>query len=519
MSTSSSASSSSTIRMSGLASGMDTESIVTGLMKAQRLKEQKLKNKQTTTEWKKEIWKGLNTKIYSFYTGALSKLKMQGSYNTKKVTSSDENNATVTLSSNASAGTQTLKISQLAKAQSVTGAALGSGVTASTKLTSLGFASSGDSISVAVGSKTVQLDITDTTTVSSVVDKLKTAGLNANYDSTQKRFFISSMNSGTANSFSLSSTNTAGLAALGLNTIDTSSGTPVASGSAAMTLIAPTDANFEYNGAAMTSSSNTVSVNGLTITLKAVTDGSGTVTTADDEVINLNVTNDTQATYDNIKSFVKEYNSILSQLYTYYDADTAKGYEPLTDDQKSSMSDTEIEKWETKIKDSLLRRDDNLNGIINTMRNTMSGSIKVDGKSYSLASFGIGSVNYTEKGNLHIDGDSDDSLVSGLTNDLKNALSSNPDTVAQVLSGLATNLYTSFTNSMKSSSLRSALTMYNDKELTKQITDYKSQIKDFESKLTDMENRYYKQFSAMETALAKMNSQSSSLSSMLGTSN
>jgi flagellar biosynthetic protein FliS len=41
-----------------------------------------------------------------------------------------------------------------------------------------------------------------------------------------------------------------------------------------------------------------------------------------------------------------------------YNADSSKGYEPLTDDEKSAMTDDEVEKWETKIKDSLLRKDD-----------------------------------------------------------------------------------------------------------------------------------------------------------------
>jgi len=506
------------IKMSGLASGMDTESMVKELMNAQRLKETKMQNKQTTTEWKQDKWKALNTKIYSFYTGALSKLKFQSSFNTKAATSSNESKATITANSAATKGTHTLKISQLAKSQFVTGDTLSSGVTTSTKLTDLNYAI-GDSISVKTGSTTTTLDITDTSTVGDLVAKLKSAGLNANYDTTQNRFFISSKNSGSANAFSLSSTNTTGLAALGLNTIDASGTTPIVSGSSGMVLVASTDAKFEYNGVAMTNSSNTVTVNGLTITMKAVTDGSATPTTTDDEVINLNVTNNTQASYDMVKNFVKEYNALLKEMNADYDADSASGYTPLTEDQKDKMSDTEIEKWEGKIKTSLFRRDDNLSSIINTMRSNMSGAVTVDNKKYSLSSFGIGSSNYTEKGTLHIDGDSEDSLVSGKTNKLMDALENDPDTVASALTQMASNLYSSFTDSMKSSSLRSALTMYNDKELANQITGYKQDISKFEKKLSEMENRYYKQFSAMEAAMSKMNSQSSSLASMLGTGN
>ncbi len=504
------------IKMSGLVSNMDTDSIVKELMSAQRMKATKIENKITTSEWKQDIWKSLNSKLYSLYTGSLSKIKLQSNYNTKKATSSDENNATVTANSNAPSGTHTLKISQLATAQNVTGAAL-TGVASNTKLTSLGYAA-GDTISVGVGSSAKTITVDENSTVSSLVSNLKSAGLNASFDTTQKRLYISSKQSGSDNSFSLSSSNTTALAALGLNEINKSSGTPVASGSADMTLIAGQNAKFEYNGVAMSNSSNTVSVNGLTITLKSVTDGSNTESTADDEVINLNVTNDSQAVYDMVKSFLKEYNEILKQMNTYYSADSSKGYDPLTDDQKEAMSDDEIEKWETKIKDSLLRRDGNLNTLISTMRSSMSGSVNVNGKNYALSSYGISTAVYTENGLLHIDGDSDDTLTSSEDDKLLAAIEDDPDTVAKVIAGLASNLYTSFSSQMKSSTLRSALTLYNDKELNKQIDDYKDDLDTMESKLTDLEDRYYKQFSAMETAMSKLNSQSSSLTALLGSS-
>jgi flagellar hook-associated protein 2 len=503
------------IKLSGLVSNMDTDTIVKELMSAQRLKSTKLENKVTTTEWKQDIWKALNTKLYSFYTGTLSKAKLQGSYNTKAASSSDEGNATVTASASAPAGTHTLKISQLASSQNVTGAAV-TGISGSTKLTSLGYTAGTDTISVKVGSTTTTLKIDDKTTVSSFVSKLKNAGLNASFDTTQKRFFISSKQSGSSNVFSLDSTKADSLAKLGLNKIDTSSGKPVASGTADMNLIAPKDAKFEYNGVGMTSTANTVSINGLSLTLKSITNGSDTSETSDDEIVNLNVTADKDAAYKMVKSFLTEYNDILKQMNTYYNATPAKGYDPLTDEQKDAMSDDEVEKWETKIKDSLLRRDGNLNTLISTMRSSMSGNVEVDGKNYALSSFGIGTALYTENGLLHIDGDSEDSITSGEDDKLKKALEQDPDKVAKVLSGLASDLYDKFFKEMKSSTLRSALTLYDDKQMKKQVDGYKDTLSTMEDKLEDMESRYYKQFSAMETAMSKMNSQSSSLTSLLG---
>ena len=46
--------------------------------------------------------------------------------------------------------------------------------------------------------------------------------------------------------------------------------------------------------------------------------------------------------------------------------------------------------------------------------------------------------------------------------------------------------------------------------------NYKTKIKKAEEQLTAMEDRWYKKFSAMETALAKMQSNQSAVSALLG---
>ncbi|MDD3172609.1 MAG: flagellar filament capping protein FliD [Herbinix sp.] len=512
------------IKLSGLISGMDTDSIVTELMKAERMKSTKIENKVTKLEWKQDKWKTLNSKIYSFYTDSLSKMRFKGSYNTKDVTSSDDSKVTVTADSTASVGTQTLKIKQLASAQYVTGTQVaaddnGKAIGRSTLLTDLGF-SDADSNTIIIDGGTGQefLEVGTDTTVGNFIDACKKAGVNATYDSTQKRFFLSSLSSGIANAFSLEATTADSLTNLGLTDITTTeSDGKVTVDSGSLSHIDPSDSIIEYNGATLTGTTNTITANGLTFNLKGVTDGSSTEDISDDKVINLSVTNNTQAVYDMVKSFVTGYNELLKEMNNEYNADSAKGYDPLTDDEKEAMTDTQIEKWETKIKDSLLRRDDNLNSVINLMRTEMGGNVTVNDKSYSLSTFGIGTSSiYTEKGLLHIDGNSEDSSVSGTTDKLKKALSEDPDTVTSVLSTLAGNLYSSMTDKMKSSSIKSALNFYNDKEMTKTLKDYNSSLKTMETKLTTLENKYYKQFTAMESAMSKLNSQSSSLTSLLG---
>lgn len=511
------------MRLSGLASGMDTELMVTELMKAHRLKSTKIQNKITTLEWTQDKWKDLNSKIYSLYTGALSKLRMQGNYMTKKATSSDESRATITAATGAVTGNHTLKIKQLASAQFETGNKLGldkngQKITGSTKLADLGMnTSEGNQIVIETSKGKTEFTITESSTVNDFVKALKSAGLNAAYDTTQNRFFISSKESGSENAFSIQTNGDVDLSLLGLATInktDNGDGTFTVTGGS--NLVAPKDAHIIYNGAEIKSASNTITVNGLTITLKSVTIGANTADTSDDVDLNINVQDDTKAVYNMIKDFVKSYNELIKEMNEAYYAASAKGYDPLTDEQKEAMTDDQIEKWEKKIKDALLRRDDNLNSLLDTMRTNLSKGINVNGKNFSLASFGIASSNYTEKGLLHIDGDEEDSMVSAKENRLMKALEEDPDTVMKVITQVADSLYSDLTKKMSSTSLRSALTLYNDKDLTKQITKYKKDLSEMETKLQKMEDKYYKQFAAMESAMSKLNSQSANLASMLG---
>ena len=76
-------------------------------------------------------------------------------------------------------------------------------------------------------------------------------------------------------------------------------------------------------------------------------------------------------------------------MKTLYNAESAKGYEPLTSAQKKEMSDDDVKLWEDKIKNSLLRNDSTLGGIMSSMRSAMMSQVTYEGKSYSLASFGI----------------------------------------------------------------------------------------------------------------------------------
>lgn len=273
------------------------------------------------------------------------------------------------------------------------------------------------------------------------------------------------------------------------------------------------DAIVELNGATFTSASNNFQINGLTITAKQVTGA--------DEEISITTDTDTQGIYDMIKGFFTEYNTLIKEMDSLYNADSAKGYEPLTDDEKEAMTDKEIEKWEEKIKKALLRRDDTLQSVSDSVKNAFQKSYEINGKKYSLSSFGIKTGGYftsgdNEKSIFHIDGDSKDSTSSGNTDKLMAAIASDPDTVCEFFNKLADGVYTELSNKMKGTTLSSAYTVYNDKSMKNEYNEYTKTIKSWEEKIESYEEKYRKQFTAMEKALATLNSNSSSLTGLLG---
>lgn len=166
------------------------------------------------------------------------------------------------------------------------------------------------------------------------------------------------------------------------------------------------DAEIEIDGATFTSMTNTFSVNGLTLTAQEVTDKEITMTTS----------TDTDGIYGMIKNFFTEYNKLINEMDSLYNAESSKGYDPLLTEEKEALSEGEIEEWEKKIKDSLLRRDSTLSSVSFSMVSVMLQGAEVNGQKMYLSDFGINTLGYfkskdNEKNAYHIDGDPDDATT------------------------------------------------------------------------------------------------------------
>lgn len=568
------------MRVSGINSGLDTDAIVQELVSAYSQKTEKYQKEQTKLSWKQEIWKNLNTKVYSLYN-SVGKLRFSSAYSMKKTTSSDTTKATVSASSDAVNGTQKLHVLATAQSGYLTGGKLSlrkevtkddgtvelekTAGTVSEKTTMRELGYTGDDTMLSINTKdedgndvVKNISLSKDSTVQDVVTALRDNGLNASFDANNGRIFVSSKSTGKDADFRLTAASTkqvekkdddgnvvkdadgkpvmeevalseeeiaASKKLLGLIGLDTDTDNTYGDRAAK---IDGRDAVIALNGVMYTNTTNDFSINGLNISVTGVTDdvldpeNTDVSKLSDSTAISITTTTDSQGIYDMVKDFLTEYNNIINEITKLYNADSAGSYEPLTDDEKDQMSDTEVEKWETKIKDSLLRRDNSLSTIMNSMMTAMSGPIQINGKTFSLSSFGIQTLGYlnaaeNEQNAYHIDGDEDDENTSGKTDKLMAAITSDPDTVVEFMKQLSTNLYKAIDDQMQSNDLRSRYKIYNDKEMDKEYTRLSKTIKEWENKVSDKEDYYYKKFSSMETALAKLQNQTSSLSSMLGT--
>ena len=202
------------IRITGLASGLDTESIISALVSSYNYKTNKYKKAQTKLSWKQDAWKSLNTKIYSLYS-SVGNMKLSTAYNLKSTTVSDSTKATVKAGNNAPTGTQQLNIIKVAQAGYLTGAQLSNSTTTSTTLAELGYTGGDAKINLTKGDGTTkEITLTQGSTVGDVIASLKDAGVSANYDATNHRIFISSKDTGKDNDFTLTGANTEGARAL-----------------------------------------------------------------------------------------------------------------------------------------------------------------------------------------------------------------------------------------------------------------------------------------------------------------
>ncbi len=488
------------IKLSGMSSGLDTDSIVAELVKAKSVKKTNLEKDQKKLSWTQDAWKGLNTKIYSFYSKTLSNMRTKSDY-IKKTTKASSDAVSVVTGSNAANCVQSLKVTSMARSGYLTGAKLDAGfkVTSSTRLGDLMEIGADETKTITIkngSNEPLSIDVTADTTVNDVVKKIRESGVTVNFDEKNQRAYISASGLGVENDFELGGDQDV-LRALGI-------------GSGQGVRVDATDAAIELNGVEYTGSSNAFDINGLTISINHETD----------EEIVLTTTNDTDGIYKMVKDFIKEYNGLIKEMDKLYNAESAYKYKMLSDDEKEAMEEDEIKEWEDKIKSALLKSDSTLGNIMESMKKVMYSGVQMsDGSRKYLDAFGIGTLGYfssaeNEKSTYHIDGDEDDTATSAKTDMLKAAIASDPDGVAEFFATLTRNMYDTVDNLMKRTDNSSAFTVYNDKLMKSEYDEYTRKIANQQTKVDTWEDFYYKKFTRMETALTQLEGKQNAISGL-----
>ncbi|MEZ0480697.1 flagellar filament capping protein FliD [Planococcus sp. SSTMD024] len=490
----------SAMRIGGLASGMDTDSIVKQMMQIQKMPLDKLMQQKVWTEWQQEATREQNLAFSSLRTSA-SNLRLQSSFNAYSAEATGSGSAKVTAGATAMSGKYDVQVTALATPAKYTS-------TAAIQKTSEEAAKSTDAIGVAgrilvnVGGETdVEVDITADMTYKAVADLLqsKTAGsvpaLRVNFDNTTSRFFISSKELGEAQNFSLS-----------FKTADGAEDNPELSkqitGTNDLSVTTTNGANgsividdVEVTGL----TSNKTTVNGLTIEmLKVDTNGSSSIT----------VKSDPEKPVQMLKEFVEAYNKTIEDLQKQIVEKRYPDFQPLSDEQKKDMSDNEIELWEEKARSGLLRNDPIMKSALQDLRRAFMDKVGGigDGSINLLSQIGINTGDYREGGKLFIDEDK-----------LRTALSEKPDEMMNLFTvrsavgdGIGARVYAKLNDIVKNLSTQagSPASAVDNSTMSKKLRRMETEITRWQDRLTSIEDRYWSQFTAMEKALSKMNSQS-----------
>jgi flagellar hook-associated protein 2 len=514
--------------MTGLVDGINVDSIVSGLMTAARAPEDTLDQQVQTLQWQQQDYQAINTDLQSLQS-TVSSLQLQGTFLTKQASSSS---SAVT----ATAGISALDTSHTVSVTSLATNAVLASTSAITAITSadsdlstllgsnLTTDSSGDvDFSISDGTNTSKPFSVDpsTTTLNDVINDINNSGLDvqASWDSTLQRFYLTSTQSGTT----ITATDNSG------NLMQTllGSGTNSATGTDA----AVTVDGISYNNL----TNNQIAINGVTYSLAAKTGDNPAAVT---------VSSNTSAVVSTIQSFVTAYNNTLTDINNMLTQTVYAGYTPLTQDMitAQNLDTTQVDAWNTKAQSGQLNSDPLLQSVMNDMRDAMSTPVsgltgqvtvtnddsqQVTATCNQLGTVGISpSTSYTQYGQLTLN-----------TDQLTQALQSNPQAVMALFTtsldssgnllsnssqqGLATRLFNTLTNSISQITDKAGTSgqLVDNSFIGTEIDSDNTRISTWETNLNNMEQNYYTEYDAMETTLSQLNAESSWLTEEFSSSN
>lgn len=466
----------SSIRLSGLASGIDTDEMIKSMMTADQDKIDKAGQKQQTITWQQEIYREVISEAKSLtdkYFAVTSKNSIISSsaWNTLSISS---NSSMMSAKGNAGASdvNYTFEITSLAQPATI-----------KKEFNSKNDLVGAGSFEITVGdgeTRTITLGADDTVeTMIKAINDAMGGEAKASYSEMTKTFTIKTAETGINTSIKITK-DTSKIITDGTDT--TVNGNNV-------------DGKVYSNGVEVKNlsdqSSNSFTIDNIEYNI--YTTGTSNITSKEDY----------QTVVDNMNAFVEDYNKLMDKVYDLVTQKTNKDYPPLTEAQKEDMSEEEIEKWEKKAKQGLLRNDSEMRRFMDNMQTAIFGD-----KMAILMDMGLSShEDYNKKGQISLD---EEKFIKALGNNAENVYETFAGSENSVFENMKTtmNNYIGGSSSIfaKKAGLEKTASFTNN-YYSEQLKNQADIIKRLQNKFSDKETALYKKFANLESSMNKLNNQ------------
>lgn len=522
------------IRLPGLATGMDTETMVKQMLTGEQNKIDKAKQKEQTLKWQQEIYrevindvKGFNDKYFSFTSK--DSILVSSAWNTLTVSSSNSNVMTATGTPGANHVDYKFDVKKLAqppraessKATNKTNSLKDLGLSGETTFV-IRYGDGENEVSKPITIRaentykketvpiqkvdadgkpmvdadgkpvyeTKEIDVLDqpADTIETLVKKINnsTSGeVKASYSEMTGKFTIESSKTGSNSSLKIVSedgkTESGSLDFLGF-------GGKTFIGANSQVVVTSKDGSFTKT---LEEQSNSFTIDGIKYNVHST--GTSELTSKQD----------VQPVVDKMKAFVEDYNKIMEKMYDTLIQKPNRDYPPLTEAQKEDMDEDEIKKWEEKAREGLLRNDSDMRKFMDDMQRAIFGDNMPILNEMGLTSH----ENYNKRGQISLD---ETKFIKALENNsdkVYDMFSKGSSSVMENMKGTigkyVGNSSSIFAKKAGLDKTASAANNFYSEQLKKQA----QAIKDLQRKMNDKENDLYKKFGLLESNMNKFNSQ------------
>jgi flagellar hook-associated protein 2 len=531
-----------TMRLTGMATGMDTDDMVKKMLAGQKMKIDKVEQDKQIINWKQDSYRDVIKDLKSFQSKYFDQLNRDtyllsdSTFSEFDVSSTNTSVATAKALTGAEDGVYTVTVgdNKLAQSAKISGAKLADGTTKSTKLTDLN--SSNNKVfkmKITYGTESKEMTIDNTATgeltINDIISKVSedTKGkVIAKFSELTGKFSFETKELG-ENSF-IKIENVTGAESLA-SVLNITSLNPEDKGQNAEVKITPPGGSE----VTVTKSSNAFTIDGIqyNLTQEGTTD--------------INIKSDVDKTFDKFKGFIEDYNKMVDKIYKKVEEKKLYSYKPLTAEQKKGMKEDEIKTWEAKAKQGLLKGDNTLESMLSALRGSFFEAVEGAGINFTKKGLGLDtSSELSERGKIKIVDESkfkealknkgqqvmdlfiknseDQSKYSRVLSKDKRKIRYDQEGIFQRINDIIND----YSSGMRDSNGRKASLIekagiendstYLNNMLTKQIVEKEKIIEDLNKKMYIKQESYYKMFAKLETAMNSMNAQSSWLNQQLG---